>query len=372
MNITLATGIYPPDIGGPATYCRNLAEQLVKRGHEVTVITYGDGRMKNEERKMKNEWEVEYVSKALPIARWFWYAQKLRECSADADVVYAFSSVSAGLPLAISGLKKPKKILRLGGDFAWERATDRGYQGSLREFCASKKLLHALGRRLMHGILRRFDSLVFSTDFQRDLYASTYADLPTSSVIENALSLEHVVPLEHHELRRPLKLLFMGRLVSFKQVPKLISALKRIPNAVLTVVGDGPMESTCHRLVSKLELAERVRFVGPLRGKEKYEVFGSHDLLVLPSLTEISPNTALEARSVGLPVLLTKEQGLSTKLTGGMAIADLSTTDAIVQEVERVVQGYSVLAEAAATSIEGRPWTEVTEETIALFKSVAC
>ena len=40
MKIVLATGIYPPDIGGPATYVRNLAERLTAMGGQVTVIAY--------------------------------------------------------------------------------------------------------------------------------------------------------------------------------------------------------------------------------------------------------------------------------------------------------------------------------------------
>jgi hypothetical protein len=60
------------------------------------------------------------------LFRWWRYARMLRKIGRDADVVIAFSSVSAGVPLWMSRLKKPKKILRLGGDFLWERYTDGG------------------------------------------------------------------------------------------------------------------------------------------------------------------------------------------------------------------------------------------------------
>ena len=42
MRILIATGIYPPDIGGPATYTKELAEELPKRGVSVQIITYGN------------------------------------------------------------------------------------------------------------------------------------------------------------------------------------------------------------------------------------------------------------------------------------------------------------------------------------------
>lgn len=40
MKIVLATGIYPPDIGGPATYAYHLAKEFTDRQHQVTVVTY--------------------------------------------------------------------------------------------------------------------------------------------------------------------------------------------------------------------------------------------------------------------------------------------------------------------------------------------
>src|SRR5918992_5823732 len=44
MRIVLTTGIYPPDVGGPATHCAELAAELRARGHQATVVTLRDGR----------------------------------------------------------------------------------------------------------------------------------------------------------------------------------------------------------------------------------------------------------------------------------------------------------------------------------------
>jgi glycosyltransferase involved in cell wall biosynthesis len=362
MKIILATGIYPPKIGGPATYCRQLAERLSKQGHEVIVVTYGD-------KVESGKWKVETVPLGLPVLRWFSYAKKLKEAGSEADVTYAFSSISCGIPLMLSGLKS-KKVLRLGGDFFWERYTDgSGYRG-LRAWYASKCPLAFIGRRVMGWILRRFDHIVFSTDFQKDIYAGVFSRLPSSSVIENALELEMVVPMEHHIMQKPFKLLFMGRFVNFKQIPLLIDAAAQIPEAVLTLVGQGPRDVALRKQVERLGLDSKIRFVAPLSGKEKYEVFGSHDLLVLPSLTDISPNTALEARSVGLPVLLTDQNGLSPSLHSGMSIADVSTVKKLVEEIKRIQQGYSVIAESASQKISGRSWEEVALETQNLFATL--
>lgn len=364
MNIVLATGIYPPAIGGPATYCRHLAKELIKQGHEVEVVTYG---CKCEKQSAKCE--VYTVSNSIPVLRWWWYSQKLREVGVDADIVYAFSSISCGIPLMLSGLKKPKRMLRLGGDFFWERYTDWGGEKGLREWYGSRIFVGSLVRWFVLWILQQFDHIVFSTDFQKDIYRDVFKKLPSHSVIENALELEMVIPMEHHVAQKPFRLLFMGRFVHFKQIPVLIDAVAQIPDVVLTIVGDGPQDNSLRKKVEQLGLDNRIRFVSPLRGKEKYEVFGSHDLLVLPSLTDISPNTALEARSVGLPVLLTDQNGLSSHLCSGMSIADISSVKKLVEEITRIQQGYSVIAEAASKKIEGRSWEEVAGETESVFHS---
>ncbi len=40
-SILLVTGLYPPDIGGPATYCHLLNEELPLRGWSVEVLSFG-------------------------------------------------------------------------------------------------------------------------------------------------------------------------------------------------------------------------------------------------------------------------------------------------------------------------------------------
>ena len=48
MRILIATGIYPPDIGGPATYSSLLVRELTARGHFVDVVTYGPAGVSRE------------------------------------------------------------------------------------------------------------------------------------------------------------------------------------------------------------------------------------------------------------------------------------------------------------------------------------
>ncbi|NOS67064.1 MAG: glycosyltransferase family 4 protein [Candidatus Peribacteraceae bacterium] len=365
MKIILATGIYPPDIGGPATYVRHLAEELTVRGEEVIVVTF----MKTQDskgRSQENEkWKVVTVSPAGgPLIRWRKFAQVLKQHGTDADIVYCFSSVSAGVPLRLARLKKPKKLLRLGGDFPWERYTDLGGRKTLKQFLASALRL----RSAMGSILRGFHHVVFSTHFQQELYELMYAHLPSHAVIENALPARDIVRHQRHD---PLRLLYLGRFVKFKNLENLVRAVAKIPHATLTLVGSGPMGTRLSALSRSLMLQGRVSVVPPVHGDGVTRVFVEHDVLVIPSITEISPNVALEARACGLPVMLTEENGLSPELRSGMVIRRLITVNDITKAILEADQHYEEFAtNAAEPFVRRRGWEEVAGEHVKLFKTL--
>ncbi|MDD5469261.1 MAG: glycosyltransferase family 4 protein [Candidatus Peribacteraceae bacterium] len=357
MKIVLATGIYPPSIGGPATYVYALANELAKRGVHVTVVTYGKCT-KYEGKTSEQAWEVVRVKRGrCPLLRWLRYARALRRHGVDADSVYAFSSVSCGVPLLLAHLQKPRKILRLGGDFFWERYTDRGGRKTLREWYDSKPL----SRSFIQRLLTSFDHIVFSSDFQRGLYEKHFR-LPGNSVIENAVPAG-AVPVAHVS-RTPFRLLAMSRFVRFKNLDSLIRAMLLLDDVLLTLVGDGPEKRRLQRLVRVLQLEGRVAFSTPIHGQEKHELFSLHELFVAPSLTDISPNAVLEARVTGLPVLMTRETGLRGGLAKGVILTDLQTPEQIAAAIEECRRSYP----SATESIPLRPWSQVCDEHMQLFR----
>ncbi len=358
MKIILATGIYPPAIGGPATYVQELGKKLAENGCRVTVIAFGDEASPHDPLPV-----IRVSRRGGAAARWVRYAAALRAHAKDADIVYAFSSISCGVPLFLARLKGPRKVLRLGGDFLWERVTDRGGMLGLKEWYARGTWFHGG----MNGILKTFDHIVFSTAFEEDLYDRFYRHLPLHSVIENAFPEGDPILHRRHE---PLRLLFLGRFVAFKNIPSLLTSLVALPDMHLTLVGEGPMEKQLRAQVEALELTSRVSFQEPIAGNKKQNAFLEHDLLVLPSFTEMSPNVALEARAAGLPVLLTEETGLSRSLTEGAALRTLKTPAEITVALRDVRDSYEPLADRAGSPLPKRGWEDVCSEHLTLFRSL--
>ena len=109
-NILIVTGIFPPDIGGPATYGATIENELKKRGFGVKVAVYS----KTGRGLPRGLRHILFFLKLLPLVR-------------KSDVVLSLNAVSAGSPaLFAAKLFKKKFIVRIVGDYAWEIAAGKG------------------------------------------------------------------------------------------------------------------------------------------------------------------------------------------------------------------------------------------------------
>ncbi len=117
-KIFIATGVYPPESGGPATYTRLLEERLPALGFEVSVLPYRAVRG-----LPKGLSHLAYLLMSIGYA-------------ASADVVYAQDTVSVGWPASIAARICGKPFLvRVPGDYAWEQGRARfGVKESLDDF----------------------------------------------------------------------------------------------------------------------------------------------------------------------------------------------------------------------------------------------
>src|SRR4051812_10171387 len=117
MKIVLATPIYPPEIGGPATYTKELAERLHNR-HELTIVAYTDVQEAFPGTKLVA------VSKRRPLAiRLIKFFLAVLKVSRNADLIYVQNAMAAGLPVVLASMITDKPfILKFVGDEAWERA----------------------------------------------------------------------------------------------------------------------------------------------------------------------------------------------------------------------------------------------------------
>ena len=128
-------------------------------------------------------------------------------------------------------------------------------------------------------------------------------------VIPNPADSSYFLP-KREKLDNPFTFLSIALLRSEKRLDLLIKAFaklhKIIPNIVLTIIGDGPEKSNLQLLSQKLQINDRVNFIGYQKKAVVADVIRDHDALVLSSDVETFGVVLVEAMTVGLPVIATK------------------------------------------------------------------
>ena len=272
LKIVIATGIYPPDIGGPAQYAKNLAEQLENQGHQIEVLSY----------RMEKKLPIG-IRHILYFFRVIWNLNKV-------NLIIAFDTFSVGVPAALAAIIFNKKIIiRTGGDFLWESYVERsGNLVTLRQFYDIKPVLNLKEKIvfiLSRYILRKSAAVVFSTAWQKEIFEKYYGlNSRRNYIVANYFAAEK--PGE--ETVRAKRFLWAGRPIRLKNLERLKQAFNQArkirPELSLNIIQGRPYE----------KLLEEIK--------------GSY-AVILPSLSEISPNFILDAIGCGRPFIMTEESG---------------------------------------------------------------
>jgi glycosyltransferase involved in cell wall biosynthesis len=169
--------------------------------------------------------------------------------------------------------------------------------------------MHALPRKLMRCILFPKSSRIIAVS--QDLYKRLQTlGCRNLTYVPNCVEMPRWVPEGQHNSR---KILFVGNLVTAKRPHVLIHAFDRvarqIPDATLTVVGNGPILKDLEVLASKLGLLGRTRFTGYMDSKQLGSIYRESGIFVLPSVREGLSTALLEAMSFGLRIIVSEPAG---------------------------------------------------------------
>jgi glycosyltransferase involved in cell wall biosynthesis len=306
MNVLIITGIFPPDIGGPATYVPLISSDLVKRGHKVTVVTLSD-TFDHDDHPFS--FPVRRIRRSLfkPLRVLFTLIRILKE-GRSASVLFV-NGLYLESVIANYLLRKPM-VQKIVGDWVWERATNKGWvKDNFEEFQKRKYGLKiGLLRGLRNFSARRADSLIAPSDFLARAVAKWGVSKSKISVVYNAVEIPSFAPTTD-PLKTRLNIVTVGRLVLWKQIDRLIDALAEIEDAGLVIVGDGPERSRLEDLARTNNLNERVYFAGQRSKEETFGLMAACDIFVLNSSYEGFPHVVLEAMCTGLPVVATAVGG---------------------------------------------------------------
>ena len=256
MKIVLASGIYPPDIGGPATYVEKLAGEL-----NQPVISYSKG-LKKYPKGLKH---LLYFLGLLWLAR-------------DADVIFAQNVTSAGLPALLAARLLGKRfVLKVVGDAAWEQG--KNYLKIIQSFVANGA-----------------ERVIVPSQYVKKIVLAWGVSEEKIEVIYNAVENSSLPNITKEEAKNKIGIkgdiiLSVGRPVPWKGFDDLKTImpdlLKENPNFRLVIVGE-----------DKKVPHDQMPYY-----------FKAADIFVLNSGYEGLSHVILEAMSFGVPVIASREGG---------------------------------------------------------------
>jgi glycosyltransferase involved in cell wall biosynthesis len=364
MRIVLMTEPFLPKIDGIVTMLTKTVECLRRRGDEVLIFAPSGGP--------KELFGAEVIG--LPSMRFPLYPE-LRLALPRAsmrttlkafrpDVIHLFEPALLGLgglyysqalkvPLVISSHTNLPAYLRyykLGAleSLTWMLMRERHRRANLN-LCTSTVTMNDLH---LHGI----KDLAL---WERAVDSTLFAPGARSAEMRNRLS--------HGEPDKPL-LLYVGRLSSEKEIPKLRDVMRALPEARLAIVGDGPLR---HELERQFKGTPTV-FTGYLRGEALASAYASADLFVLPSKTETLGLVLLEAMASGCPVVACRAGGVPDAVQDGHTgfLFEPTDPDGLVHTVKRALSSATdldAIRRHARQDVEQHSWEGATDQLRQLY-----
>ncbi len=316
MKALVVSGIWPPDVGGPASHAPDVAAFLRAHGHDVDVVITADAA------PAVQAYPVHWTSRSLPKGvLHLRTALEIARRAARADVVYTtgmFGRSSLGARLA----RRPY-VVKLTADPAFERARRRGIVGgNVDEFQADAGGLSVRVLRLARDVELKHAAHVFTPSaYLRELAVSWGVDPARVSVLPNpAPSLPDFAPRdelrENFGLHGPA-LAFAGRLTAQKSLRVALEAVAAVEGVELLIAGEGDERQAIERDIAELGLGGRVRLLGALPRVRVVELFAAADASILSSSWENFPHTVVEALAAGTPVLATATGGVAEVVHDG-------------------------------------------------------
>ena len=368
-KLFLASGIFHPEPGGPATYLKSTLPALQELGWELRVLTYGN------DYAVRYPYPVTRIKRQQLPLRYSRYAVAARAHIAWADLIYAQT-----IDLPLWGAHKRPRVIKIVGDQAWERCVRKGWippEISIDEFQAfAGNARVRWQKRARTRQIRAMDAVIVPSRYLQRLVRSWGIEPAKIRVIHNALSPPLSPRRSQADLRAELgwpdrpTLITVARLQPWKGIDHLIAALGDLAEMRLIVVGDGPDRSRLEALARPL--GDRVVFTGHLAAHAAHRLMAAADGLALYSGYEGLSHTLLESLHLGTPVLASDKGGNSEIINHGVNGVLVPHVDvrALRSGIEQLMERREEFAANCSSGMERFSFQKMVGETDALLRSL--
>ena len=300
-KILIATPLYPPDIGGPATYAKTLEIELPKRGLVVSIVSFSS---------------VRHLPKGFSHLAYFF---KLLKAAWRADLIFALDPISVGLPAhAVSKLLGKPLYVKIVGDFAWEQLQIKIKNNELRikgfvnleKFQTEKfDFLTELRRWVERHVAKSANKVIVPSEYLKTIVKQWGVKEEKISVIYNAFDSDNSTFLRssNDELREGTVELSKGVWGTKEELRKKFGWNKKI---VISAGRDVPWKgfALLREVMEKIPEAE-LFIANNIPRRELLERIKAANLFVLNTGYEGLSHQLLEVMSVGTPIITTNIGG---------------------------------------------------------------
>ncbi|HEX9017201.1 MAG TPA: glycosyltransferase family 4 protein, partial [Chloroflexota bacterium] len=378
MRVLLVSNLFPPDIGGPATYVSRIAGDLQRRGHTVQLVVCAEdpslaAPLPFPIRRISRK--IFMPLRMLIVLVWvIWYARR-------ADVVYVNGLEAPGI-LGARLTGKPS-VLKVVGDFAWEYAVRHGWtDDGIDHFQTARYGFKVeLVRRIEQWYSHNVNRVITPSLYLKRIVTGWGVPPERISVLYNALVGRADPALSREEARREVGLdgtliLNVARLYKWKNIDTLIELVPDLPpGARLVIVGDGPEDGALKELAARSGVADRVVFVGSVPQSRVALYLRACDVFVLNTRYEGLSHTILECMDAGIPVVATAVGGNMELVEDGVNgfLVPVDGREEIVAAVTRLLDDAELrdaFIRRSRERVKDSSWDRLVDDTLGVLEQV--
>jgi glycosyltransferase involved in cell wall biosynthesis len=286
-----------------------------------------------------------------------------------ADLIYANGLfVEAAIAAMLTG--KPL-VMKLVGDWAWERARNQGAGSpTIEEFQARRQPLRwEMIKWLRTVVTKRADLVIAPSRYLAGIISAWGIPARKIDTIYNAVEVLPDAPPASLPPFSGRTLITVARLVPWKGIDALIEWLSVRGDLRLLVIGDGPERSSLESLAARRGAADRVVFTGNLARAQVMAYLKASDLFALNSDYEGLPHVVLEAFATGIPVVATSVGGTDEVVENGHNgfLVPPRRMDRMAEAIDRLLSDdnlRAVVADNGKRTLQSRfRWETLVEQT---------
>lgn len=302
MRVLVTVGIFPPDIGGPATFVPKIAKYFQDElNYEIEILTLSDNKNSN----INDDFSVKRIDRNLPIIyRWLKTIFTIYKLGKNKDLIFVNG---LGTETTIANIFLKKKIIRkIVGDPVWERAYSKAkISESFDEFQVKNYGFSISFQKKVRSFSIKKSDIVVTPSKHLKNFILNLGFKNKIEIINNGV----FIPEENTNIftNDQINITIVSRLVSHKNIKKIIRAISDLndPLIYLNIIGDGPELNQLQKISLESNNKDNIIFHGKLNRDDINHIFLKSDIYIQASNYEGLPHSLLEAMSYGIPVLCT-------------------------------------------------------------------